>query len=280
MSVGSMLYFGLNFGIDFTGGALVEARYEVGVPDKAQIEEALTASGFSGSSVREGEEGTYFIRTASISDEQRLALEDILSINDASPVSLERFTEIGPTIGQELRSKAGVALLLVMVAIVLYVAFVFRHVSRPLSSWVYGTTVIVALLHDIIVPVGVFAILGYVFGAQIDTLFVMAILAILGYSVNDTIVVFDRVRENLRRNIERGRKEEFALTVGKSLDQTFVRSVNTSMTTLLVLTALFFLGPDATQDFALTLIVGVIAGTYSSLCLASPLLVTVERWRK
>ena len=147
----------------------------------------------------------------------------------------------------------------------------------PISSWKYGVAAIIALIHDIIVPTGVFAFLGYILGVEIDILFVMALLAILGYSVNDTIVVFDRVRENLRLNREHGSEESFDLTVGKSLNQTYARSINTSLTTLFVVIALFFFGSEATQDFALVLAIGIIAGTYSSIFLATPLLVAINK---
>jgi len=277
LAVGSVLFFGLNFGVDFTGGTLIEARYESERPSKLSVENTLVNMDIVGASVRPSEEDSFIIRTGVLSGEQRSFLEGALSQNGEIIVSIERFTEIGPTIGQELRNKALIALLLVVLAIIVYIAIVFRKVSQPVSSWMYGLIAVVALLFDTLVPVGVFALLGHFFGAQIDTLFVMALLAILGYSVNDTIVVFDRVRENLRRNMERGRKEEFSLTVGRSLNQTYVRSINTSVTTLFVLVALFFLGPEATQDFALVLMVGVIAGTYSSLALATPLLVAIER---
>jgi len=171
-------------------------------------------------------------------------------------------------------------MLIVVVAIILFIALAFRKVSEPVSSWKYGVIAIIALLHDIIVPVGLFALLGVVVSAEIDVLFVMALLAILGYSVNDTIVVFDRVRENLRTNSELNKKEDFELTVGKSLNQTYTRSINTSLTTLFVLLTLFFLGAPVTQNFALVLLTGVIAGTYSSIFLATPLLVVAERFRK
>ena len=189
----------------------------------------------------------------------------------------ERFNSIGPTIGKELRNKAFVAIGIVIIAIMLFVAFVFRKVSKPVSSWKYGVAAIIALIHDIIVPTGVFAFLGYILGVEIDILFVMALLAILGYSVNDTIVVFDRVRENLRLNREHGSEESFDLTVGKSLNQTYARSINTSLTTLFVVIALFFFGSEATQDFALVLAIGIIAGTYSSIFLATPLLVAINK---
>ena len=277
LSFGSILFFGLNFGVDFTGGTLIEARYESNRPDKTIVQATLETIGITGVSIRPAGDNEHIIRAAMLSDEQRDLLPEALSINGEYIVSIERLNEIGPTIGEELRNKALIAIVLVSVAIILYIAFTFRGVSKPVSSWVYGVIAVVALLHDVLVPFGVFAILGSFFGTQIDTLFVMALLAILGYSVNDTIVVFDRVRENLKNNADRGRKEDFSLTVGKSLNQTYVRSINTSLTTLLVLLTLFFLGPEATQDFALVLMVGVIAGTYSSLALATPLLVAIER---
>ena len=186
---------------------------------------------------------------------------------------------MGPTIGNELRSKAVVALVLVALAITLYVAFAFRHVSKPVSSWVYGLITIGVLLHDIIIPAGLFAVLGHLFGAEVDVLFVVALLVILGYSVNDTIVVFDRVREALKINEHMGRKEDFALTVGAALQTTYARSINTSLTTLIALTALLILGASVTQYFALMLIAGILAGTYSSIFLAAPLLVALNNWR-
>ena len=157
-------------------------------------------------------------------------------------------------------------------------AFAFRKVSKPISSWIYGLIALVTLAFDVLIPVGFFAFLGYLTGAQVDVLFVTAVLTILGYSVHDTIVVFDRTRENLRLNEERNKKEEFGDTAGRALGQTFVRSMTTSLTTALALAALFLLGPESTRDFALTLLVGIIAGTYSSIFLATPLLVSVERY--
>jgi preprotein translocase subunit SecF len=186
---------------------------------------------------------------------------------------------VGPTIGAELRNKALAALGAVLLCILLFIAFAFRKVSEPVSSWMYGLIALATLFFDVLVPLGFFAVLGYVAGAQIDTLFVTAILTILGYSVHDTIVVFDRTRENLRLNQERNRKEDFESVAGRSVGQTFVRSMNTSVTTLLSLVALYLIGPESTRFFALTLLVGIVAGTYSSIAFATPLLVAVERWR-
>ncbi len=276
-SVAVLAVFGLNIGTDFTGGALVEVRYEGERPAASELEASLTAAGLERVTIRAGGDDSYIIRAAPLSEEARASLSSASAPGGASS-TIERLTDIGPSIGEELRTKAILALLLVALAIMLYIAFVFRSVSKPISSWVYGAMTVVTLLHDLIIPLGAFAIFGYLWGAQVDTLFVTAILTVLGYSVHDTIVVFDRTRENLRINEEMRRKEDFEITAGRAIDQTLVRSLNTSMTTLIALGALFFFGPTATQDFALTLIVGVIVGTYSSIALATPLLVAYERF--
>ncbi len=182
------------------------------------------------------------------------------------------------------------SILVVVVLIVLFVAFAFRNVriededgiesSIGVSSWTYGFISIFVLVHDILIPLAMFSILGQFFGAEVDVLIVMALLTILGYSVNDTIVIFDRVRENLKKNLEEDIEEEFEVTVGTSLSQTFARSINTSLTTLAVVTSLLVFGGSTTMYFALTLSVGIFAGTYSSLALAAPLLVTIEKRQK
>ncbi|MFZ2887255.1 MAG: protein translocase subunit SecF, partial [Minisyncoccia bacterium] len=268
-------------GTDFTGGSLIEVRYandlpasEAGRPAPEALSAALTGAGLESVTVRGAGENSYIVRAAPLSAEARTALPNALVGG-----TVEKLSDIGPSIGSELRSKALIAVALVALCIVLYIAFVFRKVSEPVSSWWYGLITVVTLIHDIIVPLAAFAVFGYLWGAQVDTLFVTAILTVLGYSVHDTIVVFDRTRENLRLNQEANRKEDFELVAGRSVEQTFVRSVNTSMTTLIALGALFFLGPVATQDFALTLIIGIVAGTYSSIALATPLLVSVAKWQ-
>ncbi len=264
--------FGLNIGTDFTGGALVEVRYDGEKPTSEALHSSLSEAGLESVSVRGAGDDSYIIRAASLSPEARTALPGAIANG-----TIEKLTDIGPTVGAELRTKALLAMALVITCIVLYVAFVFRKVSQPVSSWWYGLITIVTLLHDVIVPIGAFALFGWLWGAQVDVLFVTAILTILGFSVHDTIVVFDRVRENLSLNQDNNRKEDFALVAGRSIEQTFVRSVNTSVTVLISLLALFFLGPVATQDFALTLIIGIVVGAYSSIAIAIPLLVTVAK---
>lgn len=274
----SIFVFGLKFGIDFTGGTLAEVRYDGARPSPESLSNVLESAGFSGYSLRESGTNGYVLRSAMLSEEQRANLPAIFS-NQGGSAHIEQLNEVGPTIGKELRNKAYLALALVLLCILLFIAFAFRKVSKPVSSWIYGLIALVTLIHDVIVPVGFFALLGYLTGAQVDTLFVTAVLTILGFSIHDTIVVFDRTRENLRINEEKNRKEDFEMTAGRSLQQTFVRSINTSMTVLFTLMVLYLVGPESTRDFALTLLVGITVGTYSSIFLATPLLVEVEQRR-
>ena len=276
-ALGAILFFGLRFGIDFTGGAIIEAAYTDARPSVEEVESELVQIGFEGSSVQTTGENGLVVRTGVVSEDDRAALRGVLSLSESYPYEEQRFSLIGPVIGNELRAKAWEAIGAVILAIILFVAFAFRHVSEPVSSWVYGLIAIVALVHDILIPTGAFALLAnYLPGYEIDTLFVMALLAILGYSVNDTIIIFDRVRENLKEDARLHTHKDFSTIINESLSQTFARSINTSLTTLVVLGALFLIGGAATKPFALTLAIGVIAGTYSSIFLAAPLLSIVR----
>lgn len=272
--------FGLKPSIDFTGGSLIEISYPENVPEQTMITETLIALGHENPVVRHSDESGYFIKVKSVTDDERQRIEEALSFAGEYPVVENRFNTVGPTLGHELATKSIMALILVVIAIVFYVAYVFRHVSKPVSSWKYGLSAIIALVHDVLIALGTFAILGYVFGTEVDTLFVTALLVILGYSVNDSIVVLDRVRENLKEAPSKKRTKEFDEIVGRSLKETLSRSINTSITTLLALVALFLFGGDTTKDFALALIVGVIAGGYSSIFIAAPLLTTFLKMQK
>jgi preprotein translocase subunit SecF len=300
MTVSALLIavLGLNLGIDFTGGSLTEVAYEVS-PEKEVVEASLIAKGHEGFSVRESIDDSghsaFLIRTKDLSDTERVELEnEVTSLGEGGNIT--RFTSIGPVIGQELKDKAGWAIFGVVSIIVLYVAFAFAGIGTPVSSWTYGGITILVLIHDVLVPTALMALLGHFLGLEVDVLFVMALLAVLGYSVNDTIVVFDRVRENLKQNrtehkkkhTEAGMiKEEVTYTltkpyseiVGSAVQETLARSINTSITTLVTLSALYFIGGSVTQTFALILFAGVLAGTYSSICIASPLVVTYAAWK-
>lgn len=281
-ALAALLVWGLKFGIDFTGGSLLEISYTQTVPTVTEVTDALSSVGISDPSVLPTGIDGYIIRTSFLSATEYASAQGALSGSSGQwPLEEKEYTSVGPTIGSELQTRAIWAIALVLFAITLFVAFAFRKVSKPVSSWKYGLVVLFALAHDIIVPVGAFAILGHFLGAQVDTLFVTAVLVILGFSVHDSIVVFDRIRENLRKNNEANNtKESFEETVGKSVSQTIARSINTSLTVVIVLLVLFFIGPASAQYFVLTLLIGIVAGTYSSIFLGSPLLVTLEKRQK
>ncbi|OGI92606.1 protein-export membrane protein SecF [Candidatus Nomurabacteria bacterium RIFCSPLOWO2_01_FULL_46_18] len=259
-SLFAMFVYGFNLSIDFKGGTITEVSY-ADRPAKETIESKIDQSG---ASVRASGEHNYVIRT-----------KEPLKVDLGGEIV--RQNTIGPIAGAELRSKALLAITVVVLMIVLFITFAFRKVSKPVSSWKYGLATVVALAHDVIIPTGIFVYLGFIAGYEIDLLFVTGLLAILGYSVHDTIVVFDRVRENL---INKNSGEEFETTVGKSVSQTFARSINTSVTIFITLVALYIFGPTATKHFALLLTIGVIIGTYSSIFIASPLLVTFFRLQR
>lgn len=273
----ALVVFRLPLSIEFTGGSLVEVAYTDARPELQAVKERIDAAGFGDVIVRESGPQGVLLKTHTLSPEQHEALLSALSSGGAEGITELRYNSIGPSLGAELAQKALWALGAVILAIVLYIAWAFRKVSRPVSSWVYGGTVVLILLHDVLVPAGFFAVWAHFTGAQADTLFVVAILAILGYSVNDTIVIFDRVRENLRINEETNVKESFEETVGRSVSETLTRSINTSVTSALALTAILIVGSPATFNFALVLLAGVVVGTYSSILIAAPLLVPLSK---
>jgi preprotein translocase subunit SecF len=307
ISLLSLTVWGLKPGIDFTGGTLIEVDYPAGRPDQAVITKDISAID-GAASVRPSGTSGFIVRMKPVSQSEKNEVMKALSLNDlgtstalesvaaqnlpadlsltgsttatstatvsTKPV-LKTFDSIGPVLGAEALRKALVSIILVIVGIVLFITFAFRKVSEPVSSWKYGLTAIIALIHDVIIPTGVFSILGHFYGYEVDTLFVTALLVILGFSVHDTIVVFDRVRENLRVS---SIKRPFDEVVGESISQTMTRSINTSMTTLIALIVLYFVGGSITEHFSLALIVGIAAGTYSSIFIGSALLVTIEKW--
>ncbi len=282
---------GIKRGIDFTGGTEVLVSYKGftttndGKIDLDFIKENLIKNNFDVKNIslqKIDEEGTNYVLiriSGDVKEEDRINFENAWSFNHDTHYEAKQIAEnvIGPSIGKELTKKAILSIILVSIVIILFVSFSFREVSKPVSSWKYGFLTIASLLHDITIPLGMYAILGITHGAEIDSLFVLALLTIMGISMADTIVVFDRVRENLKN---RKSNEAFAEVVGKSLDQTLLRSFNTSLSIILVLLALFFFGPASIHDFTLTLIVGMTFGTYSSIFIASPLLVLVEKYQK
>jgi preprotein translocase subunit SecF len=276
LSVFGMVKYGFNESIDFKGGTLTEVSYASSTPALDAVNSQIAQLNIGGFSARPSGDHSYIIRTKELEESAKAALYQALVIDGSQP-TIERQNTVGPLAGAELKSKAIKAIIVVVIMIVLFITFAFRAVSQPVSSWKYGFATVIALFHDVIIPTGVFVFLGHFSGVEIDLLFVTGLLAILGYSVHDTIVVFDRVRENLRLAKS---DEPFEITVGKSVTQTFGRSINTSLTIFITLLALYLFGSAATKDFALLLIVGVIVGTYSSIFVASPLLVTFFKLQK
>jgi preprotein translocase subunit SecF len=277
VSVISVSMWGLNQGIDFTGGSSIElqpaASSTVATISTVQAKEILSQT-FPESTVRAYGEKGFLIHTKELTVAKQSEVKGKVLTALQGQYEVSRFDTIGPVLGAELKKKSLSAIVLVLIAIVLFITFAFRQVSQPVSSWKYGIAAIIALFHDVIIPVGFFSIMAHFFGGyEIDALFVTALLVVLGFSIHDTIVVFDRVRENLHIGSHKGKT--FEEIVGASVSETFVRSINTSLTTILALIAVYVWGPETTRNFALVLIVGITAGTYSSIFVGSPLLVTM-----
>lgn len=275
-AISAIVIYGLPLGIDFTGGSMMQVDYPNGRPALSAITTDIAVVPLGEVSVREMGATAVTIRTRTQTPEEHDAILVALS-HSASTTELS-YTSVGPALGAQFTHKAFWAILAVALAIILYIAFAFRKVSRPVPGWGYGLVVIAILVHDLVIPAGFFAVLTHFTSAEVDALFITALLALLGYSVNDTIVIFDRVREHLALNERTNTKESFEVTVGKSVSETLTRSINTSFTVVLALLALVFFGAHATRDFSLVMLVGVIAGTYSSILLAAPLLIPFARW--
>jgi preprotein translocase subunit SecF len=272
MSIVSIAVFGLKPGIDFKGGSLTEVEYTTVRPEQSVVENNLKPLALGQALIQPIGSKGYSIKTRDVTYLEHAEIIKALGAD----VTEKSFNSIGPSVGAELVRKSIISFILVSLGIIFWIAFSFRKVSKPVSSWRYGFIAIVTLIHDIMIPVGVFAFLSTVFGVEMDTLFVVAILTVLGLSVSDTIVVFDRIRENIRV----GHFKTFEETVGKSLTQVFARSIATSSTVIITLLALVFFGPKSTKVFALMLTAGMFFGTYSSIFLASPMLVLVQGWQK
>lgn len=270
LALAALAIYGLKLGVDFRGGSVLELTFPQARPSAAELQTMFSASSkitlVSVSPV--GERGAILRLNELDEATHQLVLKDFQTRFGA--VTENQFSSVGPTVGSELRSKSITAIIVLLLAISIYIAFVFRQMSRVLSPWAMGGAAIVALIHDVSIPVGVFALLGHYRGIEVSAVFVAAILTILGYSVSDTVVVFDRVRENVLRY---GSKESFGALVHKSILQTLARSINTNITVLLSLIAIYLFGGASVQYFALALIIGIFLGAYSSIFVASPLLV-------
>lgn len=268
LSIAALALWGVNLGIDFTGGSSLEVTFQEQRPSVAEVQESLSSLELSDLVVKPVDDKGMILRFQEIDEETHQQVMD----NLGAGVTQERFDSVGPSIGDELKRKSFYAVAAVLIAIIAYIAWAFRKVSQPVASWKYGVTAIIALFHDTIIVLGVFAILGQFMGIEINTAFIAALLTVLGYSVNDSIVVFDRIRENLPYS-----EQDFEGTIDTSVNQTITRSIYTSTTTTLVLLSILVLGGATITGFVTALLVGILIGTYSSIFLASPLLMVWTR---
>jgi preprotein translocase subunit SecF len=270
------IMWGLNLGIDFTGGSLLEIEYPQNRPEVSAIKDQLTDLNLNGLQIQSIGTNGYVLRFQDTGEEihqtEAKAKINVVSTSASTQIIEKRFDSVGPSIGTELKTKAFYAIILVVISIIIYIAVSFRKVSYPVSSWKYGVAAIIALVHDIFVTIGIFVILGKFLHFEVNTPFVAALLTILGYSVNDTIVVFDRIRENLHKY-----EGEFEEIVEKSIWETMARSINTIVTVELALLALLIFGGGVINDFVLPLLIGIFFGAYSSIFIASQALVA---WQK
>src|SRR3989338_157578 len=265
--------YGLKFGVDFKGGSVMELDFKNGRPQISEIQSLLSGEAeFKEAGVNLAGQNGIIIKSGELSEQTHQNILKKISAQFPSAGMEElKFDSVGPVIGKELKSKSLSAVIIVLFSIIIYIAIVFRKLSRTISGWAMGVAAIVALAHDVIIPVGVFALLGKFYGIEISAVFVAAILTVLGYSVSDTVVVFDRVSENIIKG--GGAGEGFGAVVHKSILQTLTRSLNTTFTTLLSLMAIYLFGGESIKYFALALIMGIFLGAYSSIFVASPLLV-------
>ncbi len=272
----SLFVFGLKLSIDFTGGTRMSLLFPEKVNERTidQVESAFEKEGTDIVSMQPSD-NRLILRTKPIDEKKNAQIVESIKVS-AGKLTQEEFATIGPTIGKETTLNAFYTILLASTLIVLYIAFSFRSVPKPTSSWKFGVVTIAALVHDVLLVVGVFSILGHFLQVEVDGLFVTAILTVIGFSVHDTIVVFDRIRENLRRYVG----VPFAEVVNNSIVETIVRSLNTSLTSILVLLTLFLFGGESIRWFVGALLIGMISGTYSSIFNAAPILVVWQEWEE
>ena len=271
----SLFMFGLKFGIEFVGGSSMEISFNKSQPSNTAIQDALKSFNLGAVTVQPtGSKNSPGMILQFKGVDEPTHQQILSALNKLAPATEKSFQYIGPSIGQELRNKTELAIFLALIAITLYIAFAFRKVSRPVSSWKYGITSLIALFHDVLIPIGVFSILGKFYNVEITIPIIAALLTILGFSVHDTIVIFDRIRENILRK----GMGQFEDTVNWSLNQTLGRSISTVLTVEFVLISLYFLGGETLKYFALALIIGITSGAYSSIFIASPLLVSWYKW--
>ena len=272
LSIAAIAIFGLRLGIDYKGGTVIEFRTD-SANKNSLTEEVLKENNLTGYQIKAGDKGAIIVRLPALTNEEHLTLSKGLTQKLGSYTEIS-YDTVGATISKDLINKSILAVILSSLGIIFYIAYAFRKVPRPLSSWKFGASAVIALIHDLLITTGIVAVIGhFVPWMEVDALFLTALLTIMGFSVHDTIVVYDRLRENFIKNPY----QDLDVITEESVNQTLVRSLNTSITVIMVLLSLFLLGGASIKHFVLTLIIGVFFGTYSSIFVASAI---VARWHK
>jgi len=272
----ALFVWDFKYGIDFTGGRRLEVKFKNLQPSASEVKSTLASLNLGDLIVQPAGENNMILSFQVISEEtDQTVLAKLNEIPETGGVADSNAYLVSKSIAEELKIKSLWAIFFALIAMLAYITYAFRKVSKPVAAWKYGSAAIIAMFHDVVITMGVFALLGHYYGIEINTAFVAAVLTVLGYSVHDTIVVFDRLRENLPKS-----NEDFEGTVNTSLNQTIVRSLNTSLTVLLVLASIIIFGGASIRTFTLALAIGIFIGTYSSIFVASPILVVWEKWKK
>jgi preprotein translocase subunit SecF len=268
----SMLAFGFRLGIDFSSGTVMTLRFSQPV-DQATLRQQMADLGYADATIQKTSDGDFLVRTKDVNSEQKIALIDGLKKGLKLEVTIRDFNTVSPLVASEVARNAAIAVGVASLFMILYIAFAFRHMPSPFK---WGLSAVIALLHDVLIVMGIFSILGWLIGYQVDSMFITAMLTIVGFAINNTCVVYDRIRENVRKGISK----DFAVTVNSSILETMARCVNTSLTVILTCLALYIFGGVTIQQFIMALLVGVVVGIYDSIFVAGPLLVLWDRGMK
>jgi len=268
----SMLAFGFKLGIDFSSGTVMTLRFSQPA-DQAVLRQQMSQLGYGDATIQKTSEGDFLVRTRDIDSDEKIALIDGLKKGLNMDVTIRDFATVSPMVANEVARNAAIAVLVASIFMILYIAFAFRHMPNPFK---WGFSAVIALLHDVLIVMGIFSILGWLIGYQVDAMFITAMLTIVGFAINNTCVVYDRIRENVRRGISK----DFAVTVNSSILETVARCVNTSLVVILTCLALYLFGGVTIQQFIMALLVGVVVGIYDSIFVAGSLLVLWERGLK
>jgi preprotein translocase subunit SecF len=265
----SMLAFGFKLGIDFSSGTVMTLRFSQQV-EQGALRQQMSLLGYGDATIQKTSDGDFLVRTRDINSDEKIVLIDGMKKGLNMDVTIRDFATVSPLVASEVARNAAVAVLVASIFMILYIAFAFRHMPNPFK---WGVSAVIALLHDVLIVMGVFSILGWVIGYQVDSMFIVAMLTIVGFAINNTCVVYDRIRENVRKGVSK----DFAVTVNSSILETIARCINTSLTVILTCLALFLFGGATIQQFIMALLVGVLVGIYDSVFVAGPLLVQWDR---